>query len=54
MSVRKVYDVLVDGDVVFSGSYKSALVVYDATIRVFAALSLSTADYSILIAFRPN
>lgn len=60
MSVRKVYDVLVDGDVIFSGSYKSAIFVYDAVIKAFDVYKLSLSDYSvvpdysIVIAFKPS
>lgn len=33
MSVRKVYDVLVDGNSVFSGSYRACLYVYESFSR---------------------
>lgn len=64
MSVRKEYSVLVNGESVFSGSFASANMVYEAFNEHFARLCESCSDSisrdmvreiydSILIAFKP-
>lgn len=50
MSVRKVYQVLVDGSVVFSGSYRSCLSVYEAFTTFFGPNSA----YVLSLAFQPS
>lgn len=52
MSVRKVYSVLIDGESVFSGSYKSCLFVYSAFETFFCEFNLS--DYNLCLAFQPS
>lgn len=51
LSVRKVYQVLVDGKEVFSGSYAMALAVYESyeRWREFSPVSVPT----VVIAFKP-
>lgn len=50
MAVRKVYDVVVSDRVVYSGSYKTALVVYESFSKHFAHVSDPP---PISIAFKP-
>lgn len=52
MNVRKVYSVLIDGNSVFSGSYKSCLSVYSAFETFFREFNLS--DYILCLAFQPS
>lgn len=53
MANKKVYDVMVDSQVVFTGAYRSAVVVFDAISRGFAVVPM---DYkpSVVVAFRPD
>lgn len=51
MSVRKVYQVIVDSSVVFSGSYASCMSVYESVSRM-NDFGLCNVDVS--IAFKPT
>lgn len=53
MGTKKVYDVMVDHQVVFSGAYRSAVAVFDSVLRSFAVVPF---DYkpSVVVAFRPD
>lgn len=53
MSIRKIYDVLVNGDSVYSGSYKTALVVYESFVKSFDLLDDSVPVPSVTISFKP-
>lgn len=52
MSVRKVYRVVVDGEIVFSGSYAMASAVYRA-FECFNSLT-DYPDFDVVLAFKPN
>lgn len=54
MSVRKVYQVLVDGDVVFSGSYAMCCAVFESyeKWRDIAPSDVRVPD--VVIAFKPS
>lgn len=54
MSVRKVYMVIVNGDVVYSGSYASCLSVYDAFSNFFRINFELESTFDISIAFKPS
>lgn len=53
MSVRKVYQVLLDGKVIWSGSYASAVSVYESTMRVLDVIS-DDLEHTVVIAFAPK
>lgn len=53
MSKRKVYQVLVNGDPIFSGSYQMALCVYEATMRYHDVCPPEVFP-SVVIAFKPE
>lgn len=53
MSVRKVYQVLFDGKVIWSGSYASAVSVYESTMRVLDIIS-DDLEHTVVIAFAPK
>lgn len=53
MSVRKVYQVLVDGNVVFSGTYQMALAVYESYMRYEPFWPLDNFP-TVVIAFQPD
>lgn len=54
MSVRRVYQVLVDGNVVFSGSYAMSRAVYESfeKWRAFSLPDVYVPD--VVVAFKPN
>lgn len=53
MSVRKVYQVLLDGKVIWSGSYASSVSVYESTMRVLDIIS-DDFKHTVVIAFAPS
>lgn len=53
MSVRKVYDVLFDGQVIWSGSYASAVSVYESTMRALDFV-FDNIEHTVVIAFAPK
>lgn len=52
MSVRREYRLLLDTDVVFSGSYHSVMAVYSALLNVLQLLEVSS-DHVLSVAFQP-
>lgn len=52
MSVRRVYRVFVDGEVIFSGSYAMAMAVYRAFVYFDSFVDYP--DLDIVLAFKPN
>lgn len=53
MSVRRVYNLLVDGDSVYSGTYASVLSCYHAVIHTLNLLSCLS-EHTVTIAFSPD
>lgn len=52
MSVRKVYEVLVNGVSVYSGSYASAKSVYAAFVEYIEAFNIA-GSLTVVLAFQP-
>lgn len=52
MSVRKLYRVIVNGEVVHCGSYASSMAVYQAFLQ-YAAVASDTVSYDVVMAFQP-
>lgn len=53
MSVRKVYQLLLDGHVVASGSYSSILACYDSVSKSLELLYGNLEGHTLVIAFSP-
>lgn len=56
MSVRKIYQVVVDGKVVFTGSYNMCLACYESLMCSFDFLYPDNGDTKpvVVLAFRPD
>lgn len=52
MSVRREYRLLIDTDVVFSGSYRSVMAAYSALLNALQVLEVSS-DHVLSVAFQP-